>query len=119
MGHFVLAVDPSKLGLAIGLSLIAIGSGGIKPCVSAHVGDQFSKKNSFFNNYFIFFRFKLQINNADDTPTTGYIGAMGGGRGSYIVVIKNYEKPSLFFFFFNYYNFFICNILRCQKLFQF
>ena len=47
LGHFVLAIDPSKLGLSIGLSLIAIGSGGIKPCVSAHVGDQFSKTNSF------------------------------------------------------------------------
>lgn len=29
----------------LGLILIAIGSGGIKPCVSAHVGDQFGKKN--------------------------------------------------------------------------
>ena len=29
----------------IGLGLIAIGSGGIKPCVSAHVGDQFGKGN--------------------------------------------------------------------------
>ena len=46
-GHFVLAFDASKLGLAVGLSLIAIGSGGIKPCVSAHVGDQFSKTNSY------------------------------------------------------------------------
>ena len=45
-----------------------------------------------FNNYFIYFGFKLQINNADDTPTTGYIGAIGGGRGMYIVVIKNNEK---------------------------
>ena len=25
----------------LGLILIAVGSGGIKPCVSAHVGDQF------------------------------------------------------------------------------
>ncbi len=48
LGHFALAIDTSKLGLAIGLTLIAIGSGGIKPCVSAHVGDQFSKVNSFF-----------------------------------------------------------------------
>lgn len=29
----------------LGLILIAIGSGGIKPCVSAHVGDQFGKQN--------------------------------------------------------------------------
>jgi proton-dependent oligopeptide transporter, POT family len=32
-------------GLYLGLGLIAIGSGGIKPCVSAHVGDQFGKGN--------------------------------------------------------------------------
>ena len=32
-------------GLYTGLSLIALGAGGIKPCVSAHVGDQFGKSN--------------------------------------------------------------------------
>lgn len=31
--------------LYAGLILIAIGAGGIKPCVSAHVGDQFGKSN--------------------------------------------------------------------------
>src|SRR5947207_4137057 len=31
--------------LAIGLALICIGSGGIKPCVSANVGDQFGDSN--------------------------------------------------------------------------
>ena len=45
LGHFVLALFETKMGLAVGLSLIAIGSGGIKPCVSAHVGDQFSEGN--------------------------------------------------------------------------
>jgi proton-dependent oligopeptide transporter, POT family len=44
-GHFALALDDTRLGLFIGLSLIAIGSGGIKPCVSAHVGDQFGASN--------------------------------------------------------------------------
>jgi len=37
-------VDPID-GLYIGLTLIAIGSGGIKPCVSANVGDQFGRGN--------------------------------------------------------------------------
>ena len=46
LGHFALSLDDSRAGLAIGLSLIAIGAGGIKPCVSAHVGDQFSSANS-------------------------------------------------------------------------
>ncbi len=52
-GHGVLALmgvhaslDPFQT-LWIGLILIALGSGGIKPCVSAHVGDQFGIKNSY------------------------------------------------------------------------
>jgi len=44
-GHFALAIDDSRTGLALGLLLIAIGAGGIKPCVSAHVGDQFGVTN--------------------------------------------------------------------------
>lgn len=40
-GHAVLAVWETTMGLYAGLALIALGSGGIKPCVSAHVGDQF------------------------------------------------------------------------------
>lgn len=45
LGHLCLALDDTRLGLALGLTFIAIGSGGIKPCVSANVGDQFSEKN--------------------------------------------------------------------------
>src|SRR5262249_13873058 len=44
-GHAALAMDDTRLGLAIGLSLISIGSGGINPCVSATVGDQFGAQN--------------------------------------------------------------------------
>jgi POT family proton-dependent oligopeptide transporter len=46
LGHLTLAMDETRMGLAIGLGLIAIGSGGIKPCVSAHVGDQFGQTNA-------------------------------------------------------------------------
>jgi POT family proton-dependent oligopeptide transporter len=47
-GNAVLAVAESQLlGMYLGLALIAIGSGGIKPCVSANVGDQFGKANLF------------------------------------------------------------------------
>ena len=41
LGHGVLAVWETRTGLFVGLSLIAMGAGGIKPCVSAFVGDQF------------------------------------------------------------------------------
>src|SRR5690606_9656710 len=44
-GHIALSADETRLGLFAGLILIAIGAGGIKPCVSAHVGDQFGAKN--------------------------------------------------------------------------
>jgi proton-dependent oligopeptide transporter, POT family len=51
-GHGVLALvdlvaEPQgKLWVMyVGLGLIAVGSGGIKPCVSANVGDQFGKSN--------------------------------------------------------------------------
>jgi POT family proton-dependent oligopeptide transporter len=35
----------NRLGFYIGLGLIALGSGGIKPCVAAFVGDQFDETN--------------------------------------------------------------------------
>ncbi|MEX2578674.1 MAG: POT family MFS transporter [Verrucomicrobiales bacterium] len=49
MGHAALAImgmaGEETMWLGMGLWLIALGSGGIKPCVSAHVGDQFGSRN--------------------------------------------------------------------------
>ncbi len=42
--HMMTAILEPRTWLALGLGLIAVGSGGIKPCVSAHVGDQFEAK---------------------------------------------------------------------------
>jgi len=43
LGHGCLALFEGNLaGVYAGLALIAIGAGGIKPCVSAFVGDQFT-----------------------------------------------------------------------------
>lgn len=45
-GHLCLALfDDNRTGFYTGLFLIALGSGGIKPCVSAFVGDQFDQSN--------------------------------------------------------------------------
>lgn len=44
-GHLSLAMDDTMTGLLLGLGLIAVGAGGIKPCVTAHVGDQFGHSN--------------------------------------------------------------------------
>ena len=51
LGHLALAfmgtggLTPESW-MMTGLLLISLGSGGIKPCVSAHVGDQFGKSNA-------------------------------------------------------------------------
>ncbi|RMH94534.1 MFS transporter [Lysobacter pythonis] len=46
LGHVCLAVfEDNRTGFYAGLFLIALGSGGIKPLVSAFVGDQFSQAN--------------------------------------------------------------------------
>lgn len=47
-GHACLAIFENNLtGFLAGLLLIAVGSGGIKPCVSANVGDQFDESNRY------------------------------------------------------------------------
>lgn len=45
-GHLVLSLGEGSLPITyVGLIFIAIGAGGVKPCVSAHVGDQFGRGN--------------------------------------------------------------------------
>lgn len=62
LGHLVLALFETRFGLAAGLTMIAIGSGGIKPCVSAHVGDQFEEKNKhLLERVFSFFYFSINF----------------------------------------------------------
>jgi len=62
LGHLALALDESRLGLSVGLTLIAIGAGGIKPCVSAHVGDQFGKTNGhLLTKIFGWFYFSINL----------------------------------------------------------
>mgnify|MGYP000437933607 FL=1 len=51
LGHLTLAFMGSggltpEAWMMTGLALISLGSGGIKPCVSAHVGDQFGESNA-------------------------------------------------------------------------
>jgi proton-dependent oligopeptide transporter, POT family len=69
-GHFTLAFMDTAAGthfgqkwvLAIGLILIAIGAGGIKPCVSANVGDQFGESNKhLLSRVFGWFYFSINL----------------------------------------------------------
>ncbi|NOS84390.1 MAG: MFS transporter, partial [Ignavibacteria bacterium] len=71
LGHVALAVDDTRLGLSIGLTLIAMGSGGIKPCVSAHVGDQFTRaKKHLLEKIFGYFYFSVNLGAAASSLLT-------------------------------------------------
>ena len=66
LGHAALAfmgsAGSSPTWLFGGLAMIALGSGGIKPCVSAHVGDQFGSKNAhLLPRVFNWFYFSINI----------------------------------------------------------
>ena len=72
LGHLCLALmgigGLVEFWLLAGLGLIALGAGGIKPCVSAHVGDQFGIKNQhlitkIFNVFYFSINFGAVISN--------------------------------------------------------
>jgi POT family proton-dependent oligopeptide transporter len=62
-GHACLAMFPdNRTGFYTGLALIALGSGGIKPCVSALVGDQFTAENKHLvNKVFAVFYWSINL----------------------------------------------------------
>ena len=60
-----------KSWMIAGLLLIAIGSGGIKPCVSAHVGDQFGPENKhLISKVFGWFYFAINFGSFFSTLLT-------------------------------------------------
>lgn len=62
LGHLALAIDDTRIGLLIGLGLVAFGAGGIKPCVSAHIGDQFGLANQgLMAKVFSWFYFAINL----------------------------------------------------------
>jgi POT family proton-dependent oligopeptide transporter len=70
-GHLALAIEDSRNGLAVGLLLIAIGMGGIKPCVSANVGDQFGATNQhLLSKAFGWFYFAINAGAMISVPLT-------------------------------------------------
>ncbi len=61
-GIAALAWDQTRVGLAAGLILIALGSGIIKPCVSANVGDQFGQQNKhLISKMYSWFYFAINL----------------------------------------------------------
>ena len=62
IGHFALALDDTRMGLLIGQGFLALGAGGIKPCVSSHLGDQFGASNHYLlNKVFGWFYFSINL----------------------------------------------------------
>lgn len=74
-GHAVLAfAGHTEQGVNLGLMLIAIGAGGIKPCVSANVGDQFTKKNAHLvGTIFQVFYFTINFGSLFSTLLTPWL----------------------------------------------
>ena len=74
LGSFALAANNTRLGLLLGLGLIAIGSGGIKPCVSANVGDQFGPRNQhLLSRAFSWFYFSINFGSFFSTMLTPFL----------------------------------------------
>jgi POT family proton-dependent oligopeptide transporter len=62
VGFFILTFDHTRVGLTAGLILIAAGSGIIKPCVSANVGDQFGPSNKhLIQKLYSWFYFSINV----------------------------------------------------------
>jgi POT family proton-dependent oligopeptide transporter len=74
LGHLALALDDTRAGLHVGLALIAVGSGGIKPCVSAHLGDQFGPRNRhLLERAFYWFYFSINVGSSVATLLIPYL----------------------------------------------
>lgn len=79
IGHAALALMggpgmSAGMWLFSGLLLISIGSGGIKPCVSAHVGDQFGKSNQhLLTKVYQWFYFSINFGSFLSTLLTPYM----------------------------------------------
>lgn len=68
MGTPVAHVIEQRYLLAIGLLMIAMGAGGIKPCVSTNVGDQFGETNKhLLTRVFNWFYFSINAGSALST----------------------------------------------------
>lgn len=86
LGHVVLSFFNTFYGLIVGLTLIAIGAGGIKPCVSAFLGDQFNKdqvdnKTKAYN----FFYFSINFGSFFATLLVPYTKAIFGYEIAFLI----------------------------------
>ncbi|MEW5853447.1 MAG: oligopeptide:H+ symporter [Myxococcota bacterium] len=119
VGHACLALfESNKEGFYLGLFLIALGSGGIKPCVSSFVGDQFDQSNKHlarvvfdafywiinFGSFFASLLIPLVLKSWGPAWAFGIPGILMGiatlvfwaGRHKYVVVPPSPADPNSF-----------------------
>ena len=73
-GHLSLFLDDTRLGLIFGLTLISIGSGGIKPSIASNVGDQFSQANRhLLSRAFSWYYFGINIGSSTSSLMTPWL----------------------------------------------
>ena len=120
LGHACLAMfEDNATGFYAGLTLIAIGSGGIKPNISAMVGDQFNESNSHlvkkvfaifywtinFGSFFASLSIPLLLKYYGPSVAFGIPGVLmfiataifWGGRHKYVRVPPTGANPHSFF----------------------
>ncbi len=120
LGHAFLAIfENNATGFYTGLVLISVGSGGIKPCVSAMVGDQFNQSNSHlvkkvfaifywtinFGSFFASLTIPLTLKHLGPAVAFGIPGILmfiataifWAGRRHYVVVPPTGPNPHSFF----------------------
>jgi POT family proton-dependent oligopeptide transporter len=118
-GHAFLAIfENNRAGFYTGLFLIALGSGGIKPCVSAFVGEQFDASNKHlarivydafywiinFGSFFASLLIPLTLHRYGPRVAFGIPGVLmfiatvifWFGRGRYIVEPPKPQDPDAF-----------------------
>jgi len=85
IGHLVLSVFESNLDyFKFGLLLIAMGAGGIKSCVSANVGDQFTSKNQhLMTKAYSWFYFSINAGSVLSTLAIPLIYAAYGAKWAF------------------------------------
>ncbi len=85
-GNAVIALVETRAGLLAGLALIAVGSGGIKPCVSAYVGDQFRPSQTrMLERVYGLFYWMVNLGSVSSTLLVPWLLARFGPRVAFAV----------------------------------
>jgi len=85
-GHATLALWEGRAGFLVGLALIACGAGGIKPCVSAFVGDQFPPRQlQLLERVYGWFYWVINLGSAFGKLLTPWLLRTQGPRVAFLV----------------------------------